>query len=310
MELSILLAGQTFSMVLMILVGFFITRRGLLEYGAGEVLSNLTVYVLCPCLIFSSCQMDFSMEKLKGLLIGLVAAIFVHIVFIPLSHLLARSCKCDELDRAAIIYSNCGNLIVPLIGQILGSEFVFYSSAYLTVQTVLFWTHGIKLITGKKGSLKNIILNPNIIAVIAGLIFFLLPFKLPDILEGTIDKIGSTIGPMSMFSIGIIMSSLDLKKVFTSLHTYVIVFFRLVAAPVVLVLIIWASHVTAISPLAGKVMIATVLAASAPTAVTITLNSRLCGGDAIGAGRVNVMSTLLCVFTMPLVLLLYQVLCL
>ena len=310
MELAITLAQQIFSMILMIFVGYLAVKKNILTYEAGSVLSTLTVYILCPCLIFSACQIDYSPDKLKGLLIGIAAAIAVHILFIPLSRLIARIFPMDELDRASLIYSNSGNLIVPLIGAILGGEYVFYSSAYLAVQTILFWTHGIRLVTGEKGSIKKILLNPNIIATAVGIAFFLLPIKLPSLLEETVDKIGGTIGPISMFSIGILMSSVPLKKAFTSLHAYLIVFLRLIVMPLIFVLCVFASHLAALSPLTGKVMVATVLAAAGPTAVSIAQNTQIHGKEAAGAGMVNVMSTLLCVITMPLIILVYQLLCL
>lgn len=45
------------------------------------------------------------------------------------------------IEKATIIYSNSGNLIIPLVGAILGNEWVIYSSGYMVVQTILLWTH-------------------------------------------------------------------------------------------------------------------------------------------------------------------------
>ena len=50
------------------------------------------------------------------------------------------------IEKATIIYSNSGNLIIPLVGAILGNEWVIYSSGYMVVQTILLWTHAKSLV--------------------------------------------------------------------------------------------------------------------------------------------------------------------
>lgn len=311
MELSILLARQIFSMALMMMAGFAAARARILPEDAGKTLSSIVMFVLCPCMIFGAFQMDYSHEKLIGLIIGVAAAVLVHILYIPLSLLMAKVTGSDNLDRASMIYSNCGNLIVPLLGAVLGNEYVFYSSGYIAVQTILLWAHGIRMIdTRFKFNIRRILFNPNVIAIGLGLIFFLLPVGLPPILQGTIDKIAAAIAPMSMISIGIIMSKMNLREVFADRNTWLQTSQRLLVFPIVFVLLVWGSRVVSFSPLAGDVLVATVLAAAGPTAVTVSQMAELFGGDAARAGKVNVMSTILCVVSMPVVIYIYQVLCL
>ena len=61
---------------------------------------------------------------------------------------------------------NAGNLIVPIVTYVLGEEWVIYSSAFLIVQLVFLWTHGVRLFSDDKLSIKKIILNVNMIAVL------------------------------------------------------------------------------------------------------------------------------------------------
>ena len=311
MQLSILLAEQIAAMVLMILAGFAAARARLLPEGSGKAVSAVVMFILAPCMVFSAFQMEFSMEKLVGLLIGLAAGIAVHVLYIPFSVLMARMLGMDNLDRASMIYSNSGNLIVPLLGAVLGSEYVFYSCGYLAVQTTLIWVHCIRLASSEAEiNLKKILLNPNIIAMELGLIFFLLPLHLPGVLQNTVDRIGSTIGPMSMIGIGIIMSSMNIAAVFKDKKTWALTVLRLVVFPLVFVILLAFSHVASLFPLAGKVLVATVLAAAGPTAVSISQQAEVYGGDSVRAGKVNVMTTLFCVITMPVIIYIYQIICL
>ena len=48
---------------------------GHLKSSDGRVLSVLTVYIICPCVIIDSFQIEFSQEKLHGLVVAFVAAL-------------------------------------------------------------------------------------------------------------------------------------------------------------------------------------------------------------------------------------------
>ena len=88
-------------------------------------------------------------------------------------------------------------MIIPLVNNILGSEYVLYTSPYNCTQTALLWIHAYNLITGNKNvQLKKILLNPNIIAMVAGLIFFLLGIQLPGPLHHTVTQLGSLTFPI------------------------------------------------------------------------------------------------------------------
>ena len=78
----------------------------------------------------------------------------------------------------ALIYSNSGFIGIPLINGVFGSEGVFLLMGYIVVFNLFLWIQGIYFVTGRI-SPKRIITNPNIIAVIGGIILFLLPLQLP-----------------------------------------------------------------------------------------------------------------------------------
>ena len=310
MDLSILLAKQILSMILMIAAGFGAARAKIFPPGTDRALSTLTLYIICPCLMFSSMQMDYNSSMLNGFLLAAAAAALVNAFFILLSKLTGRIIRADSLERASMIYSNAGNLILPLISEVLGKEYLFYAGGYLAVQTVFFWTHGLALISGHPTkNLRKILTNPNIDALILGLIFFFLPIRLPGVLEQTIEKIGNTIGPISMIGIGIIMSGMPLARAITDRRAWLICILRLVLFPAAVIVLIALTGITRRFAWTGMVLIATELAASAPTAVNIAQTARIYDQDAAGAGQINVLSTILCIFTMPLMLMFYQALC-
>ncbi|MFR4632746.1 MAG: AEC family transporter [Blautia faecis] len=83
----------------------------------------------------------YSRCKKKGLLLACAAAVLVHVLFLILTTILKQVLQLDTIERATVIYSNAGILVIPLVQELLGQEYVIYSSAYIAVQLILIWTH-------------------------------------------------------------------------------------------------------------------------------------------------------------------------
>ncbi len=311
MRLSILLAEQIGVLFLVALAGFLLVKYELLKEDDSKVISWLVAYVLSPCVIIQSFQIDFTADKLRGLGLAVAAAMAAQLLFAAGGRALAKPFHLTPIERASVIYSNCGNLIVPLVSFVLGEEWVFYTCAYMMVSTVLTWTHMQSLLSRGKGSggLKNIILNPNIIAILIGLILFFSGIRVPAALESSIDGFGGAIGPVSMLVVGMLIGNMDLKWVFTRKRLYLISMFRLVVFPVVTAVLFAFVVRMGVHADAGYILLVSLLAASAPVAVMVTQITQLYDGDARYASVINVMSVIFCIITMPLVVLLYESLC-
>ena len=218
MELSLLLLEKILSMALMVLMGFAVVKLGAVKAGQSSLLSALTLYIIVPCMILSAFQVEWTAERLSGLLLALAAAVILHILYIAVTRLLGDKFHLDGIERASLIYSNGGNLIVPLVSSVLGEEYVFYCCAFIAFQTILLWIHLPGLLGGgQKVSFKKLLLNPNILAIVAGVCCFLLRVTFPPLIADTIDSVSVTIGPVAMFMIGMLMADTDLKATFTRL---------------------------------------------------------------------------------------------
>ena len=71
MELSILLAEQIFSLLLMVLTGYVVRKLNVVPKSGRKVLASIVLYVSAPCIVFDSFQIEYSSEKLFGLVVGL-----------------------------------------------------------------------------------------------------------------------------------------------------------------------------------------------------------------------------------------------
>ena len=202
--ISLILAKKILSLFLVMALGIVLVRCGIVRSRDSKVLSMISLYLVMPCVIISSFQVKYQPEILNGLLLALATAVLLHLVLIVVVGFLGKVLKLDGVEETSLIYSNAGNLIIPIVTAILGKEWVIYTSAFLSVQLFLLWSHAKMKLCGEKGiDLKKILTNINMIAIFAGVLLFLLRIQLPAPVQDAVDSISSMVGPMGMLILGI-----------------------------------------------------------------------------------------------------------
>lgn len=307
MELSLLLIQQIGAMFIMIALGFTAIKTKLIKPEDGKMISKIAVYIVSPCMTLSAFQIEFSADKLTGLLIATLAAIIVHAVYITLIMLLKKPLKLRKIEQASMIYSNAGNMIIPLVTNVLGAEWVFYTSAFITVQTFLMWTHAKSLVQGEKDwGFKQIIFNPNIIAIIVALVLFVLKIQLPSVVKSAAQSMGQMIGPLCMFVVGILLSEMTLKKLISYKRAFLVCAGRLIVLPCIMLFVFKFCGLTGLHADAEKILLIVLLASCSPSASTVTQFAQIYDCEAGYSSVINICTTLLSILTMPVIVMLYQ----
>ena len=212
--ISLILAEKIFSLFLIMFMGYAVVHWGLLHAEDSKTLSLISLYLISPCVIISAFQVQYTPDVLHGLLLALAAAVLLHVGIIVVVNLLGHALHLDAVEKASMIYSNAGNLIIPIVTAVLGKEWVIYSSAFLSVQLFLLWSHAKSMLCGEKSfELKKVLTNINMIAILAGAALFLLHIQLPAVIEDSLDMVGSAIGPISMIILGMLMAGMNFKKI-------------------------------------------------------------------------------------------------
>ena len=307
MEISILLFWQILSMFLMLLMGFALVKTDLLKAQDSKTLSVLLLYLALPCAILDSFQVEYDSTILRGLMLAFAAAVICHVILLLAAGLLEKALHLTAVEKASVIYSNSSNLIIPIITAVLGPEWVVYSTAYVSVQLLLLWTHGKVLLSGIKGAdIRKILTNINLLAVFAGILLFLTGFRLPDVLSDTLHSVGSMVAPASMFIAGMLLAGMRPKQIFGNRRAYGIVCLRMLVFPAVSLLLLRLLKTAAgVFADAQTILLITLLAAITPPASAVIQMSQVYGQDSEYAGVLNVLSTLVCIITMPVTVLLY-----
>ena len=295
MNISILLMQQIVQLFLMIFMGYLIVKTGLVRDDDSKVLSKIILYLIVPCVIINALQVDYTTDTVKGLLIAFAASVMTQVILLVVISVAGKLLHLNEVEVASVYYSNSGNLIVPIVTFILGQEWVLYGCVFMSVQLVFLWTH-----------CKKIILNINMISIFIGVVLFFTKIRLPEIIGNTLASVGTMIGPASMIVTGMLFAGMNLKQIFANKRVYFITFLRLIAVPLIALVLIKLSNLASFSADGNKIMLIVFLAIITPSASTVTQMCQVYGNDSKYASAINVMTTLLSIITMPVMVMLFQ----
>lgn len=306
--ISILLAKKIAEFFIFIILGFLIVRCNILKSTDSEVVTKLCIYLMTPAIIINAFQIDATGNVIKGLLLAVFNAVIIHIVCIIIAKIYGRLTNATEVERASIIYSNGGNLIVPIVGSVLGDEWVVYSAAFVAVFNIFVWTHGRGMFAKEDGiPWKKILLNVNIISIGVGLFMLVFDYKFTGLASSVIASLADMVGPVSMIIVGMVLGGMKVQNIFSNNRIWGVICMRLIICPLVILLIMSLLPVESFVPGGDTVMLVSFLAACAPCAATINQFAILYSKNAEYASAINILSTLLCILTMPIMVYLFQI---
>ncbi len=301
MEMSIILLNQVIVVLLIIILGYVLTKIKYLDDNSIAKLTNILLMVVTPCMIIKAFQKEFDFTYLKNFGIAIILSVVAHVFGMICAKLFFKNDggKRYKVNRFSVIYSNAGFMGLPLLSAVLGQDGVFYGSAYLVILTILYWTHGVYIYTEdrKQLSIKKILFNPGVISTVLGLIFFFTNFKMPYVFDQTLTHLANMNTPIAMLILGKYLTEVDFKRVFKEKEIYIVCFVRLVFIPALFAILLKMLGVD------KTVASAVLVTASCPIAVAATLFANKFDSDAPYSSQVVSISTILSIITIPLVFL-------
>ena len=288
-------------------MGYAVVKAGLMKSSESKSVSVIMVYLVIPCVILNAFQVEYTPDVQKGLLLACAAAVAVHILFLLLTAILKKPLHLDVIERATIIYSNAGILVIPLVQELLGQEYVIYSSAYIAIQLILIWTHCKNMLCEEdKLEWKKVLLNVNIISIIVGVVLFIFRIQLPSGAQDVLNMMNNMIGPLGMLLAGMVIAEVPLKTVFTRKRSYLSAALRLFTYPVFVLGLMKVIQTFASIQDSKQILLTVYLASITPACATVTSMAQLYDKDAAYSSSLYVLTTLLSIATMPVMVGLFE----
>jgi len=302
-----LLAQKIIALFVIILAGYLLVKLKVLNPKDAQVISKILLYLIVPCSCMNAFIIERTPEILKGLLAAVSAAVLIHAVMLPFTALIKKPLGITPVEQDSILYSNCGNLIIPLVSSLLGSEWVIYTTAYLVVNQLFLFTHGKSVMLGKPCyDFKSVLTTPTITGILIGAVFFATGFRLPGPVQSGIANIGGMVGGLSMLVAGMRIGGMKLTGILKYKRIFIPVLFRLILIPLLAIPVMKIAALVSGADSIKNALMIVFLAASAPSATSVVNLAVLYDREADYASMINAASTLSCVVTMPLMIMVYQ----
>ena len=229
------------SLFLIILIGVYGTKRRIINEEVNKGLRRILLEITLPLLVINSFSFEFKDGMGRNVLMAFIYSVAFMIVGTIISYIFLTPFKGDKkrILHFANVFSNCGFIGFPIINSLYGAEGVVYTSIFNMVFNIALWTYGILIFSDKvsKKNIKQVVLNPAIIAVYLGIDIMLFNIKLPSFLLDTIKSVGDMTAPISMIIVGSILSRVKIKDVFKEVSIYYGALIKLIIIPLGLLLI-------------------------------------------------------------------------
>lgn len=285
--------------------GFLLVRTKAVKSDAIPAFAKVLMYVSQPALaIYSFNKVDCTPSLLKeiGIFFGISMAILL--CFMGISYLIFHKKSADVRYRIAIIggcFGNCAFLGVPLLEALLPNypNAVVFSTVFFIAMSILCWTIGSALITQnlKYMSVKKIIFNPAVLALVVALPLFFTNTKLPDSLDTMVTLLGKMSTPLCMLIMGMRLATCKIKSVFGDKLLYLTAFIKQLLFPLFGLLVVW------FIPIAVEIKQTLFIMCCCPTASIVQSLSEMLGEGQEASANLVLLSSLSCIATIPLVLL-------
>ena len=294
------ITNQIVLMFCLMLVGVIINKFKFMHAQTSNDLTNILLYVVSPCLIINAFEQDYSNSRIKQFVMVSIGIVIFYIIAIIISKLVFGRLKNENLRRITqygSVYSNAGFMGIPLISALFGSTGVFYAVVSLAGFNIFSWTHGVSLFRNDEERIdyKQVMLNPNLIAIVIGLLMFLLSLRFPSILNQVVKNVGSINTPLSMIVIGNSLANIKLSRDMLDKNIGLTLILRNLILPVIMILILKLLGVT------GVAYYTTIIMAACPVAGIVVLFTLQSHGDAGPAISLMSISTILSLITIPLI---------
>jgi malate permease and related proteins len=282
-------------------VGFIVRKTGILNEHANQVLTQLILFVTLPALILFSLDISFSSSIVPSMAWLILMSVFILAASCLLAFFMGRYARLPTKEKAVyqslIIFGNQGFIGYAVIYILFQQEGIIYLTLFNLCYLVLIWTYGVYLFTSNKQAInwRSIFLNPGILSTLTGLAILLTPLQFPEPVQNGLESVGKMTIPLSMMVIGSLIANVNLRGFLPSLknsYLWKAAVVRLLVIPLLLVSFAFFSMPSPLLNIA-------VIVSGMPSAPTTSLYAQKYGADPVFASFGVLLSTLLCVVTIP-----------
>lgn len=305
--------GAVGRIFLVIVVAGILVRKNILKEEHVKALSQVTVNILLPCMMFSKISTSFHPDTIKywwSIPLASSVMIFTGVLFGYLFYLKTYKQKQFLIPLGSM--QNAVYLVLP-IGMFMYPDqfdrFAIYNFLFLIGFMPVVWSFGKVLIIGD--SFRNIkfkeFLTPPLIAALGTLGFVLLGLHkfVPSLVMDSINMIGDATIPISNIVLGATLGAISFKILPELGDVLKLTTIKYLLIPITVITILHLIGLKDSNPLLANLLV--IESASAP-ATALILQVRAYGGDRQTIGSIMIISYAVCLLAIPFWIAVWQIL--
>ncbi len=295
-----------FRIFFIILIAGILVRKNIIQKTQIDALSQVTVLVLLPALVFGNTLQYFEPQQLRywwilpilGVVLSLLGLILAYLVFLP------QPLKHKNLLAIAAM-QNAGYLVLPIGQVVYPSQFKTFSLLtflFILGYNPVLWTLGKYLVTttdhrSSKIEWKKIITPPaaaNLISL--GLVLLGWQHLFPAPVIDSIHFLGEAAVPIATFVLGATLGSIIFKEMASIQDILKVLSVKYFLLPLVVIAFLWFFKIGESTPLLADFLV--IQAAAAP-ATGLIIQVRAYGGEQQKVASIMFVSYLICLIALP-----------
>lgn len=217
LSFSLSITGPIF---LMLLLGVFFKRIGLINDNFIEVASKLVFQVTLPTMLFLSIVVSEHNFTAASRFLGFAA--FASIAFFVFTTVSVAMLFKSSPDKGVITQggyrANTGIIGIAYVANAFGEQGIALAALYVAITTFIYNVQAVICLAPKGGTspakaakvmLRTLTKNPLIIAIVSGVVFYLLSLPVPTVAVDAGNYLAKMTLPLALLCTG---GSLDLSK--------------------------------------------------------------------------------------------------
>lgn len=325
-----------FSTIFIILIGYYLRKKNIVNEQGSKVLSSILLSAALPALAFKAFMKDITPATYTTGLNVLIFGFVAYVLLILIGKIVYARYTGDLKDTLVVLtaFGSTTFFGIPIINGFLGNDGVLYANVFNIAYRVFLYSFGLIVMSGvkfDKKNLKQILLNPIIIATFLGLFIWIfqdkLPFQyvqvavkdgvknytvfridqsLPWVYKG-IDYLGGLSSPLAWLAIGMTLASISMKEAIKEKITLIYASVKLLLIPFIFLIILILLNKFGIVFDYNAIAAIIIMLATPPATVAVAYAIKF-EKEAVLSSNISLVNTVLSVFAIVLWIIVLEIL--
>ncbi|MCD8354791.1 MAG: AEC family transporter [Clostridiales bacterium] len=306
--MAAIILKQLITFTIMAAIGVLAVKLHVLDSQGLGAIASLVINITMPLMLLTNILEGATRQQLLDTLIIIPLGILLVALLYALAWLAAKLCRLEGNKKR--VFCACGTLGnngfmgIPLAVALFPQLGTLYSAVFTLVDQTACWSLGYYLCLPEEklkdsrwsANLKKVV-NPCIVAICIAVVMLLAGLHLPDLLQSALSTVGGVTSPLAMVYIGGLAAGLDLKQALTTREFYLIPVVKMLLTPLLMFLVL---HTAGVDE--GITLYMTMIAGT-PTMASVAMMARNNGSEGDYAAGAVLLTTVCCIVTLPLVML-------